>query len=139
MTTARNRDQRGAALATAMLLTLLLLTLGISFLTFCQRDLSFQRRQQAGSRAQNLARDGVEYWNYLDNKPGGATLPAFNASLTKNVVPGQERFIIERQATARHYISRGQVLDDDGNVIAERAIFVRDYGYGGAQSYDMQL
>lgn len=139
MTTARNRDRRGAALATAMLLTLLLLTLGMSFLTFCQRDLKFQRRQQASARAQNLARAGIEYWNYLDNLPGGPALPAFGASITKNVVPGEERFIIERQTTARHYISRGQVLDENGDVIAERAIFVRDYGYNGAQSYDMQL
>ena len=120
-----------------MLLTLLLLTLGISFLTFCQRDLNFQRLQQASAKAQNLARAGIEYWNYLDNKVPIA-IPAWNTSITRNVVPGQERFILERQGEARHYISRGQVLDDDGTVIAERAIYVRDYGSGG-YSYDMQL
>lgn len=131
------RKEKGAALATAMLLTLLLLTLGMSFLTFCQRDLKFQRRQQESNRAQNLARAGIEYWNYLDNKTP-PQLPALNSSITKWVVPNVERFVLERQDANRHYISKGQVLNDDGEVIAERAIFVSDFGYG-ARSYDMRL
>ena len=137
MTTARNRDQRGAALATAMLLTLLLLTLGMSFLTFCQNDLKFQRQQQAARRAQNLARDGIEYWNYLLNKPTPA-IPANNGSIQKEVIANQERFIIRREATGISYSSIGQVIDQDGNVIAEREIFVTGSGQN-TRSYDTRL
>ncbi len=134
MITLSRRGQRGAALATAMLLTLILLTLGLSFLTFCQSDLNFQRHQQLQERAENLALAGVEYWNYLDNKSPPA-IPPYSTSVTKAVVVGAERFILERLASKRHYLSRGQVLDSGGNVIAERTIVVVDYGTG-SQSYD---
>jgi hypothetical protein len=135
MTTARRRHEEGAALATALLLTLILLTLGMSFLTFCQRDLQFQRREQVVNQAQNLARAGIEYFNFLDNKiPSQA--PAMGVKITKVVVTGVEDFQIER-VTVRDYVSRGRVYDSTGRIIAEREIYVPDASMD--DSYDAHL
>ena len=133
MTTRPDSRPRGAALATALMLTMVLLMLGMSFLTFCQRDLQFQRRQQASNQAQNLARAGVEHYNYLSNKlPSQA--PAHGATLLIEVVPGQEQIELQRLTTGNQFISRGRVLRANGEVISERAVVVTSSG-----SYDLYL
>lgn len=133
MTTRSFARPRGAALATALLLTMVLLLIGMSFLTFCQRDLGFQRRQQASNQAQNLARAGVEHYNYLRNKvPSQA--PAQGTVLIIEVVPGEEQIELERLATGNQFISRGRILRANGEVIAERAVVVTSGG-----SYDLYL
>ena len=121
MTTARPQRPRGAALVTAMLLTMLLLTLGIGFLSFCQRDLRFQRRQQESREAQNLARAGVEYYRYLDTKDPPES-PASGSKIVVQVVPDEEEFEIERLA-GRAFVSRGRVLKN-GQIAVERSIVV---------------
>lgn len=117
------RKTRGAALATAILLTLLLLTLGMSFLTFCQRDLQFQRRQQNAAQAQNLALAGIEYFRYLDNKTPSVAPVMGDPPIVVEVVPDLEEFEIER-VQIRDYVSRGRVMDGNGNILAERVICV---------------
>lgn len=133
MTTRLKRRPSGAALASALLLTMLLLMIGMSFLTFCQRDLQFQRRQQASNQAQNLARSGIEYYNYLRNKFPSQT-PANGSRIVISVVPGEEEIELERLATGHQFISRGRVLRSNGEVLSERAVVVTNGG-----SYDRYL
>lgn len=127
---------RGAALATSILLTLLLLTLGISFLTFCQHDLYFQRQQQWDRQAQSLARAGIEYYQYR-YYDGAAMAPG--EKVTREVVPDVEEFEVERDAdpVSNSYTTRGRVFDGHGKLLAERVIYVP---YGQAtRSYDARL
>ena len=112
--------QNGVALATALLLIVLLLLLGIGFLTFCQRDLQFQRRQQSSSQAQQLARAGIEYHEYLINKTPPTPLPA---TKTIDVISGREVIVLESLLPDGTFVSRGQVLKN-GAVESERAYVV---------------
>ena len=107
-----------------MLLTVLLLVLGISFLTFCQRDLQFQRRQQEANRAQNLARAGVEYYLYKRNKIPSEAPPAGGIAVEYPVVAGQESILLQTLPNTTSFISTGRVYTSDGAVAVERAIVV---------------
>lgn len=111
--------QNGVALATALLLIVLLLLLGIGFLTFCQRDLQFQRRQQSSSQAQQLARAGIEYHQYLVNKTPPTPLPT--TKIIK-VIPDREVIVLDTLPDGT-FISRGQVLKN-GAIESERAYVV---------------
>lgn len=126
---------RGAALATSILLTVLLLTLGISFLGFCQHDLYFQRQQQADRQAQALARAALEYYQYRFYE---GTLPANGEVVTREVVPDTEQFEVEREATGMGYFARGRVLDGQGRVLSQREIYCAGPTEVG-RSYDNQL
>jgi hypothetical protein len=135
----RHSSNRGAALITAILLTVLLLTLGISFLSFCQHDLYFQRQQQADRQAQVLARAALEYYQY---RFYDTNTPANGAVITRDVVPGLEQFEVEREATGvgtgMGYFARGRVLDSQGRIIAEREIYCPSPN-NVAQSYDSKI
>ncbi len=134
MSIQRGLSIRGAALATSILLTLVLLCLGIGFLTFCQHDLFFQRQQQADRQAQTLARAAVEYYQY--RYYSGAAV-ANSEVVTREVVPDLEEMEVERMDLGDSYWARGRVLDGRGNVVAERVIYV-PYGRS-VNSYDQRL
>lgn len=116
------------------MLTLVLLCLGISFLTFCQHDLFFQRQQQADRQAQALARAAVEYYQY---RYYSGTAVAQGEVVTRQVVSGIEVMEVQRVELGDSYWARGRVLDGRGNVVAERVIYV-PYGRS-VNSYDQRL
>jgi hypothetical protein len=106
-----------------MLLTVLLLVLGISFLGFCQRDLQFQRRQQEANQAQNLARSGIEFYLYLRNKVPSEAPPS-GAAVEYPVITNQESILLQTLPNGTSFIATGRVYKSNGDVAVERAIVV---------------
>lgn len=140
MTGMRGKSQwgaRGAALITALGLISFLLLLGLGFLTYVQRDLGFQRHQQAEARAQALARSGIEYYNYLDRQIP-RTAPIYGAPGNPIVVTlsATEQFEIEALSDPNTYAVTGRILAEDGSVVTERRLVMPLGGY--AKLYDDQ-
>ena len=127
------KDVRGIALATSLMLALLILILGSTLLTSSQRDLFFQRQQQARDQAELLARSGLEYASFLiyDNPSGfNAALPA-NTPQEHQVSGSTEVFLLERRQDTitgqQALMVTGQVRKTNGDVLASR-VFVVPYG-----------
>lgn len=126
----RRFEARGVALATALMLSMLLLVLGLTLLTSSQRDLYFQQQQQARDKAELLAQSGLEYCHYLVNQ----TPPALDSTLTLNTVytytvqSPTDTYQIERRmdpATGMlALVVEGLVKKTSGEVQARRTIVV---------------
>ena len=117
-------------MATSLMLALLILILGSTLLTSSQRDLFFQRQQQARDQADLLARSGLEHANFLASQ-----VPSqINSTLAENspreyqVSGTTEVFILERRrdgVTSRQaLIVTGQVRQTNGTVLASRTYVV---------------
>jgi len=127
---APRRGRQGVALATSLMLAVLILVLGTTLLTSSQRDLFFQRQQQARDKAELLARSGLEFAAYLLGQ-GTAT---FNSTLavdtpqTYQVNGTTEVFILERKqdpVTFRLALQvTGLVRRTNGDELARRTLVV---------------
>lgn len=118
------------ALATSLMLSVLLLVLGIALLSSSQRDLFFQRQQQARDRAEVLARSGMEHALYLLNQTPSElnTEVPMGTSSTYTVLAPTEFFVLEQRQDPvtflRALIIKGEVRQTNGEVLATRTIIV---------------
>ena len=127
----RRHRLRGMALATSLMLSVLILVLGMSLLTTSQHDLAFQRQQRARDKAELLARSGLEHCLYLLTQlpPPLNTEPSlFDTPQQFNVLAPTEYFTIERRTEfvggPRVLLVEGVVTKTNGEVLARRTIVV---------------
>lgn len=118
------------ALATALMLSVLILVLGMSLLTTSQHDLAFQRQQRARDRAEVLARSGLEYTSHLlIDDPSLAALGTGTVN-TFNVVNDVEYFTLEvrEDAGSKALISEGIIKNSPSGQIQARRTIVVPFG-----------
>jgi hypothetical protein len=126
----KRNHTRGVALATSLMLSVLILVLGIALLSTSQRDLFFQRQQQARDKAEILARSGLEHSLYLLNQEPSLLDPSLpvNTPVTFDVVAPTETFVLERRQDAVTsqfaLVVQGVVRHTNGQVLATRTIIV---------------
>lgn len=126
---------RGIALATSLMLSVLILVLGIALLSSSQRDLFFQRQAKAKDQADVLARSGLEHALFLLNQ----TPPELNSNLPTDTpqaytVNATEAFTLERRRDSGSgffiLVAKGLVYKGNGDVLASRTLIV-PYGPDG--------
>lgn len=112
------------------MLAVLILILGTTLLTSSQRDLFFQRQQEARDKANLLAQSGLEHAAFLASQ-----IPSqLNATLNVNtpvdyfVTGTTELFILERSEdpiTSRQaLVVTGEVRKSNGDVLGSRTFIV---------------
>lgn len=118
----RPQDQisrgRGVALATALMLGVFLLILGMAFLTFIERDIFFASHQAASQDAYFLARSGMEYFRAtgLPANPGDA------AQTIQIPIGNPQRVAVIQRPLSGDLIVTGRVYGALGIVRAERTL-----------------
>jgi hypothetical protein len=131
--TFRKAARRGMALATSLMLSVLILVLGMSLLTTSQHDLAFQRQQRARDRAELLARSGLEHVDYLMNQDPTqfdiVSVPLTTTTPRKyHIVQDVEYFTLSQQEEGpggrRVLIVEGVVESTNPETAAKRTIVV---------------
>lgn len=131
----------GVALASVLLVSLVILTLGLGLLSVCQRDLRFQRVLQSQDRARVLARAALEHYMWMKVSlmlPPEVAPPAAQPDFLFQVdISANERLIIETVGTAspglrRDVLCSGVILDELGATAAQARIMVPRGNDGGA-------
>ena len=120
----RKHRPRGMALATSLMLSVLILVLGMSLLTTSQHDLAFQRQQRARDSAELLARSGLEHCLFLLTQlppPLNTPVSPFDTPQQYDVLAPTEYFTIERRSVL---LVEGVVTKTNGEVLARRTIVV---------------
>lgn len=148
------RGSPGIALASLLLVSMVILTLGIGLLAYCQKDAYFQRRIDNQNRARVLARAGVDLFfamslntiapdppppslaNYPDTMPPlNVQLPppvsGGNPIITTVSVTPTERIRLEQiipviPPTPKNldYLSVGEVIHDVTGEVLARSVIV---------------
>ena len=122
--------KRGIALATSLMLSVLILVFGIALLSSSQKDLFFQRQQQARDRADVLARSGAEHALYLLSQTPSVldTEVPMDTSTEYPVLASTEFFILEQRqdpiTLQMALLIKGEVRQSNGVVLATRTIVV---------------
>ena len=115
-----SRRQRGVALVTVLLLSMIMLILGLSFLYYLERDYRFAGQADRSQQAYYLARAGLQYQRsrldlcYPGAPPVERHLPAGNP---------QAYFVLTLEPSGK-IESRGVVKSPLGAIIAERSLVV---------------
>ena len=130
--TFRKGKRRGMALATSLMLSVLILVLGMSLLTTSQHDLAFQRQQRARDRAELLARSGMEHVDYLlaqdPSQFNTVNVPLNTTPKKYHVVQDVEYFTLSQQEETpggrRVLLVEGVVESSNPETAATRTIAV---------------
>jgi hypothetical protein len=120
------------ALATSLMLSVLILVLGMSLLTTSQHDLAFQRQQRARDRAELLARSGMEHVVYLmaqaPSEFNTTNVPLNTDPEEYHVIQDLEYFTLGQQQDVpggpKVLIVEGLVKQANGKTLAKRTIVV---------------
>jgi len=109
--------RRGVALATALLLMLFLLVVGVAMLSLLEQDVRHAGREAETSQAYYLALSGAEYQRAHPSDPG----PGQRKTLDLGQSVRAKRLDISVAADGT-VTSRGYLLDSDGKVVCERTV-----------------
>ena len=114
-------SRRAVALVTVLLVSVLMLILGLSFLSYLERDYRFAGQQTRSQQAYYLALAGLQYQRSRpDRCHAGAPMP-----VVEGLPKGDNRYYFELNIDSLGKItSRGVVKSPLGVVIAERTLVV---------------
>jgi hypothetical protein len=124
--------RRGMALITSLLVSVLLLLLGVSFLNYLENDYRFAAHQEKSQQAYYLALAGLEYQKTRTDLlfPGTATPMPFKQGVPVSSLTNYFEVTVTAQGKV---VSRGVVQSSTGLLLGERTLIVepgsatRDY------------
>lgn len=125
------RGQRGIALISAIMISFLLLTVGIGFLSFMERDAHFQAAQEYGNRAFYLARSGLELFHFHDIQNPDTVFPP-NSAIVLDVSPREHIEVTKMPGRCK---ARGFITTESGTVLAQRVLYMPTHYPGGNENY----